>query len=1211
MADEKRFSMGEEGTLLDKAITESANHYFDELDYRNHRQVYVGVHLPIQNASSRTRRTSKDSSRRRHHHRHRRKHKGEKGSDASDIENPCSLPNERVRFILGGQEIEVEGHQIFAELDEYRVTEEGGVWKESARWLKFEEDVEEVGDRWSKPHVATLSLYSLFELRSCLLHGSVLLDLNASNLEQIWDLVLDDLVYTKQLEQDNRAKAKEVLLEKHVHQFDKSSKSRKQKPKTSQSLGQQLASLGSRKSSAPSLQGLEKKKPVIEGSRSVPFNLTALMEEDEPSDSDKSFPYIPSAVSLVGQGNEEDKDSERDTNNDTYETFDHNFMKKIPPGAEASNSLVGEVDFLKKPIIAFIRLENSLLLNDITEVPIPTRFMFIMLGPPSTPGRYHEVGRAIATLMSDEIFHEVAYKANCRQDLLSGMDEFLMQGTVLPPGEWDPSIRIEPPATVPSQEKRLKWGELNDDEDHDPADREEHLRKTGRLFGGLLADLRRRLPWYCSDFKDALSPQCIASVIFIYFACLTPIITFGGLMSTKTDHYMGAVEQMLAGSIGGILFSLFGGQPLIILGATGPMLVFEEIIYSFCQMSDLEYLPFRMWIGIWTMLFCFILVFTDASSYVCYFTRFTEECFATLIALIFIVEGFSKLWNVQTDHPIDIGYTTHHECLCKKQTTFFGSVTLPNGTVMNNSVTNWTELNVPIQDCEYNGGKLIGMACDENVFFLSVILTFGTFAMAISLKSFRSSTFFPTKVRAVISDFAVLISILVFVSIDVAFGVNTPKLIIPLKFQPTASHKRGWLIPPLGKNPAWVIVAAAIPAVLATILVFMDQQITALIVNRREHKLKKGAGYHLDLLMVAIIIGICSVLGLPWVVAATVLSVSHVQSLFLESQCTAPGEKTKFLGVREQRITGTAIFILIGLSVLMTPILKYIPMPVLYGLFLYMGFSALKGIQFFERIKIMFMPAKHQPDLIYLRRIKITRVHLFTFIQITCLVVLWAIKSTPAALVFPIMVLMLVVVRKVMEKFFSKHELQVLDDLMPETVKKKKLVASMSEGLNGEAVDGDGDGDGDGSESGQEDDVDGEKKEPQVNGPTQVEIPINISDEMTKSSLWKSFVREGSVKKRDKSSNNHHSSRNKHRHRHKDDGKHRSKHSRNKDKDPGLWFSMDKRRYDENDTVELRRLTAIEEDEPVVDPKEFLEIPEVRVTMPSSNGINETKDKEA
>ena len=58
-------------------------------------------------------------------------------------------------------------------------------WKETARWLKFEEDVEEGGNRWSKPHVATLSLYSLFELRSCVLNGTVLLDLNATTISQI------------------------------------------------------------------------------------------------------------------------------------------------------------------------------------------------------------------------------------------------------------------------------------------------------------------------------------------------------------------------------------------------------------------------------------------------------------------------------------------------------------------------------------------------------------------------------------------------------------------------------------------------------------------------------------------------------------------------------------------------------------------------------------------------------------------------------------------------------------------------------------------------------------------------------------------------------------------------------------------------------------------------------------------------------------------
>lgn len=63
-------------------------------------------------------------------------------------------------------------------------------------------------------------------------------------------------------------------------------------------------------------------------------------------------------------------------------------------------------------------------------------------------------------------------------------------------------------------------------------------------------------------------------------------------------------------------------------------------------------------------------------------------------------------------------------------------------------------------------------------------------------------------------------------------------------------------------------------------------------------------------------------MGLPWFVAATVLSISHVNSLKLESECSAPGEQPKFLGIREQRVTGLVIFILMGLSVFMTSVLK-------------------------------------------------------------------------------------------------------------------------------------------------------------------------------------------------------------------------------------------------------------------------------------------------
>lgn len=63
----------------------------------------------------------------------------------------------------------------------------------------------------------------------------------------------------------------------------------------------------------------------------------------------------------------------------------------------------------------------------------------------------------MATLMSDEVFHDVAYKAKNRNHLLAGIDEFLDAVTVLPPGEWDPTIRIEPPAAIPSQVERLSF----------------------------------------------------------------------------------------------------------------------------------------------------------------------------------------------------------------------------------------------------------------------------------------------------------------------------------------------------------------------------------------------------------------------------------------------------------------------------------------------------------------------------------------------------------------------------------------------------------------------------------------------------------------------------------------------------------------------------------------------------------------------------------
>ncbi|XP_076313061.1 electroneutral sodium bicarbonate exchanger 1-like isoform X11 [Tachypleus tridentatus] len=943
----------------DPRVSLTTHPSFTDQDFEGHRAhtVYVGLHVPGYR---------RRGHRRHRHHHHKNGHKKKEDGTAADYEHginrPVTPPAERVHFILGeGEDDTHTSHPLFSEMEELHGLGENMEWRETARWVKFEEDVEEGGNRWSKPHVATISLHSLFELRSCILNGTVMLDMDALSLDQISDLMLEGMVNSGQLQGDMHEKVKEALLRRHRHQHEK----RHGGDKSSRlPLIRSLAEIG--RNSSKSMFGSNTHLDKEGGGHSIPSAPTSPSAhgEEKPNigkflnlpgsghnghnNHESGMPQSPSATSLHGHNTHPFLTTTGSTlaenagasSADLQHKLNQAFMKKIPPGSEASNILVGEVDFLDRAIIAFIRLKNGIHLGDLTEVPVPTRFLFILLGPSGNLPRYHEIGRAMATLLSDEVFHDVAYKARNRQDLLAGVDEFLDAVTVLPPGAWDPSIRIEPPSHVPSQEGRKKCIETDKEPPIEPEEEEEKLReesglkRTGRLFGGLINDIKRKKFWYLSDFKDALALQTVASVFFLYFACIAPIITFGGLLGEATDSRLAAMESLLSGAINGLLYGLFSGQPLNILGSTGPVLVFETIVFSFCRDHGLEYLPLRLWIGLWTSAILMVLVAFDASALVCYITRFTEENFATLISIIFIYKAIEKI-------------------------------------------------------------------------------------------------------RAVISDFAVVIAIMVMTITDMCVGLNTPKLEVPHKFEPTWKG-RGWLIPWFGSNPWWTSLAAIGPALLATILIFMDQQITAVIVNRKENKLKKGCGYHLDLFVLSIQIAICSILGLPWFVAATVLAMTHVNSLKMESETAAPGEKPHFLGVREQRVTHLLIFILMGLSVFFTSVLKFIPMPVLFGVFLYMGFSALKGLQLFDRILILFMPQKYQPDLMFLRSVETLRVHLFTAIQLACLVALWVIKSyKPISIAFPLMLVVMIFIRKLLDFIFTQRELKILDDVMPESTRKK------------------------------------------------------------------------------------------------------------------------------------------------------------------------------
>ncbi|XP_041108990.1 electrogenic sodium bicarbonate cotransporter 1-like isoform X2 [Polyodon spathula] len=1043
----------EDEAVLDRGAS-FLKHVCDEEEVEGHHTIYIGVHVP-------------KSYRRRRRHRRRVGHKDrgerekvtENASDKSDVENNDETSNsilrplispaaERIRFMLGEEDDSPAPPQLFTELDELLAVDGQEMeWKETARWIKFEEKVEEGGERWSKPHVATLTLHSLFELRTCIEKGTVMLDLEAATLPQVVEMITDSQIENGLLKAELKDKVMYTLLRKHRHQTKKSNL-------------RSLADIGKTVSSASRLfTNPDNARSQLENP--VPCLTIRTSDEDLQAWKSPSMGWLSSPTTT--HRNLTSSSMNDISDKPEKDQLKNKFMKKLPRDAEASNVLVGEVDFLDSPFIAFVRLQQAVMLGALTEVPVPTRFLFILLGPKGKAKSYHEIGRAIATLMSDEVFHDIAYKAKDRQDLLAGIDEFLDEVIVLPPGEWDPAIRIEPPKSLPSSDKRKNMyaggdnvqmnGDTPLDGGHGGGGHHvsEELKKTGRFCGGLVLDIRRKIPFFASDFYDALSIQSLSAILFIYLATVTNAITFGGLLGDATDNMQGVLESFLGTAVSGAVFCLFCGQPLIILSSTGPVLVFERLLFNFSKDNDFDYLEFRLWIGLWSAFFSLLLVATDASFLVQYFTRFTEEGFSSLISFIFIYDAFKKMLKMADYYPINsdykLDYVTLYGCTCMPSTLDNSSVLLTETSdasstlLFNNSglLLNATWSSLSKKECIKYGGELIGKSCKyvPDIALMSFILFFGTYTVSMGLKKFKTSQFFPTTVRKLISDFAIVLSILIFCGVDALVGVDTPKLIVPSEFKPT-SPNRGWFIPPFGGNPWWVYLAAALPALLVTILIFMDQQITAVIVNRKEHKLKKGAGYHLDLFWVAILIIVCSFMALPWYVAATVISIAHIDSLKMETETSAPGEQPKFLGVREQRVTGTIVFLLTGVSVFMAPILKFIPMPVLYGVFLYMGVASLNNVQFMDRLQLLLMPAKHQPDFIYLRHVPLRRIHLFTFIQVLCLALLWVLKSTVAAIIFPVMILALVAVRKAMDYLFSQHDLSFLDDVIPEKDKKKK-----------------------------------------------------------------------------------------------------------------------------------------------------------------------------
>lgn len=489
-------------------------------------------------------------------------------------------------------------------------------------------------------------------------------------------------------------------------------------------------------------------------------------------------------------------------------------------------------------------------------------------------------------------------------------------------------------------------------------------------------DLIRRRKVYVSDWTDAFTNkrQIVPAILFLYFACLAPAVSFGTIASQITMGSMGIVEFLLSAGVSGMLYSILCGQPMAFIAPTGLTLAFISGLYRFCSVNSLPFFPIYSWVGLWTSFFFILLGLGGSSQWIRFCTRFTDEVFNALLSVNFIYEAIASLKrNFQLADPENL--------------------TMP---------------------------------------FVSLAMALTTFWSTMKVATFDSSKFLNQKLRTVIKDFGPVTIFMLMTILNQQQWLNkfnVPTLTVASTFQ--LAGGRNFLVN-LNAVPITAKILCALPAVLLTALFFMDQNISVRVVNNPDNKLKKGSAYNLDMVALGFITGLISLVGLPWMCGATVQSMNHVRAM-TESRYNEVTEEPEIVKVTETRVTGFVVHALMVATLGLLPLLGTVPSPVVSGVFLFLGRKLMSGNSFLQRIRDSFVESSRLPSdhpILFIGRKKTT---IFTIVQIACLIGLWKFKQNSAtSIFFPSVIGFLMFLRWfILPKFFTERELIDLGDPTP------------------------------------------------------------------------------------------------------------------------------------------------------------------------------------
>lgn len=512
-------------------------------------------------------------------------------------------------------------------------------------------------------------------------------------------------------------------------------------------------------------------------------------------------------------------------------------------------------------------------------------------------------------------------------------------------------------------------------------------KKYYSWFGrGIIRDIKNRLPYYASDWTDAWDYRVIPSTIYIFFANILPAIAFAQDMFDRTKNAYGVNEVLMASAMGGIVFGVFGGQPLCIVGVTGPIAIFNYTVFRIVDDMDVAYFPFMTWICLWSFIMHTLIAVTNGVSLMKYVTQFSCDIFACFINVIYIQKGIQILIR-QFEHSDDVA-ASYFSIVVSLCVLMFGIVFLVLGGFS-----------------KYGNRHIRKFVKDYS---LPLVVVF-----------FTGFTYFPGR----ISDLTLL------------------RLPVGIAFQPTTDQfgrDHGWFINFWHVGVGYVFLAIPF-AILLTGLFYFDHNISSIICQGPQFDLKKPSSFHWDFFLLGITTLVAGFLGLPPPNGLIPQAPLHTESLVKNDHEEEPH------AVVEQRVTNTAQGLL-TLGLMTGPLLRVlhlVPQGVLAGLFFMMGVPGLLGCEIVRRAGLFFTePRLRSSDPLY-------NVNVWVFLGFMALSGIGtaaeiAITQTIAAVGFPGILFVFMGVGALLPKLFSESDLEVLDapaasDFIMGTLDGKKI----------------------------------------------------------------------------------------------------------------------------------------------------------------------------